>query len=263
VRPFLYLAPHLDDAVLSCGGLIARQVQEGRQALVLTIFAGDPSPGPETRFAAVLAGRSQTPRTYPALRRAEDRAAVESLGASWLHWIYPDCIYRLHPLSGEPLYTDEVAIFGEVHPSERGGLLGGLTVRLQALCDQLCPATVYAPLTVGHHVDHHLVQWASRRLTRRGWNLRFYEDYPYVAWPGCLEGALGIAGDGWQPELEPMTPDALQAKTRAISCYLSQLHGLFGGEEAMPGLVEGYARSLCAAGPAERFWRPQAVEAGQ
>ena len=262
MRLHLYLAPHLDDVVLSCGGLIARQVQAGARVLVLTVFAGDPSPGPEAPFAAIPAERSQAPDTYPALRRSEDRAAVESLGASWLHWNYPDCIYRLHPHNGELLYPDEVAIFGQIHPCERSALLGGLTVRLQALCDERRPVAVYAPLTVGHHVDHHLVQWAVRRLTRRGWTLRFYEDYPYVARPGYLEAALALAGEGWQPDLEPMRPEALQAKIQAISCYRSQLFGLFGGAEAMPGLVKSYAEGLSAAGPAERFWRLQAIEAG-
>lgn len=261
MRLHLYLAPHLDDAVLSCGGLIARQVQTGERVLALTVFAGDPLPGQETPLAAALAERSQAAGSYMALRRAEDRAAIESLGASWLHWSYPDCIYRLHPHSGEPLYPDEIAIFGEIHPCERSALLGDLTVRLQALCDERHPVAVYAPLTVGHHVDHHLVQWASRRLTRRGWTLRFYEDYPYVALPGLLEAALAIAGDGWQPDLEPMAPPALQAKIAAIACYRSQLGGLFGDTESMPKQVRGYAESLSATGPAERLWRAPAIEA--
>ena len=40
--PHVYLSPHLDDAVLSCGGLIHRQVVAGQRPLVVTIFAGTP-----------------------------------------------------------------------------------------------------------------------------------------------------------------------------------------------------------------------------
>ena len=256
MRLHLYLAPHFDDAVLSCGGLIARQLQAGDSVLALTIFAGDPPPGPRSAFARLLADAWQTVENYVAVRRAEDCAAVERLGARWLHWDYPDSIYRLGA-GGEPLYPDAVAIFDQVHPCERGPLVGELALRLQALCGERRPATVFAPLTVGHHVDHHLVQWASRRLSLRGCALRFYEDYPYVAEPGSLQAALALASDAWQPQLEALAPAAWQAKIEAIACYRSQLHGLFGGEAAMPGLLKAYFHGLAADGPAERYWRPR------
>lgn len=249
----LYLAPHLDDAALSCGGLIARQVEAGESAVVLTVFAGDP-PGPEpTPFAAAHAHEHIPDAEYVALRRSEDRAALERLGARCLHWEYPDCIYRTNA-GGEALYVDEEAIFGEVHPCERGVLVGALAVRLQALCEQLRPSTLYAPLGVGHHVDHHLVQWAARRLTPRGWTLRFYEDYPYVEMPGSLEAALALGGR-WAPEFEPLTETALQAKIEAVLCYGSQIRGLFRGEESPGARIKAHAHGLAPDGPAERYWR--------
>ena len=36
---WIYLSPHLDDAVYSCGGMLWEQVQRGVQAEVWTIFA--------------------------------------------------------------------------------------------------------------------------------------------------------------------------------------------------------------------------------
>jgi LmbE family N-acetylglucosaminyl deacetylase len=39
----VYLSPHLDDAVLSCGGLIHRQVRAGQPPLVITLFSGQPA----------------------------------------------------------------------------------------------------------------------------------------------------------------------------------------------------------------------------
>lgn len=260
----LYLSPHLDDAVLSCGGLIARQVHAGERALVLTVMAGDPPPGEPSTFASMLSQAVQTAENPAAGRRAEDRAAVEQLGASWLHWDYPDCIYRLDPQSGEALYPSREAIFGEVHAGERTALVAELTRRLQALCDEERPAAVFAPLTVGHHVDHQLVHWAARRLALAGAQLRFYEDYPYAAVPGFLEAALTAAGGIWQAELEALTPAALQAKVNALTHYRSQLDVLFGGLAAMPGRVSAYCHSLSPDGPAERYWQLQpGAEAGR
>lgn len=251
----LYLAPHLDDGVLSCGGLIARQIEAGERATVLTIFAGDPPPVPSTVFSAWRTAGLLSAEAYVALRRSEDRAAVERLGACWLHWELPDCIYRLGP-EGQPLYAEPTAIFEEIHPSERGVLVGALTVRLQALCDALRPSVLYAPLGVGHHVDHYLVQWAARRLTPRGWTLRYYEDYPYAEVPGFVQAALEIGGP-WQPELEPLTPSALQAKIEAVLRYRSQIQGLFQGEENVADRIKAYAHGLSPDGPAERYWRPE------
>lgn len=253
MRLHLYLAPHLDDVVLSCGGLIARQLRAGDRALVLTVFAGDPPADVRSPFADELARRGQAEENYAAVRRAEDQAAVERLGAAWLHWPYPDCIYRRSP-DGEFLYPNNVAIFAEVHPLERMGLAGDLAIRLQACCAELRPATVFAPMTVGHHVDHQLVQWAARRLSPRGWALRFYEDYPYVAFPGRLEAVL--ATGKWQAGLESLAAADLQTKIEAIACYRSQVPGLFGGEDAMAERVKTYFHGLSADGPVERYWQP-------
>ena len=50
----VYLSPHLDDAVLSCGGMIHRQAQAGERVVVVTVCAGDPPPGPLSDFARSL-----------------------------------------------------------------------------------------------------------------------------------------------------------------------------------------------------------------
>ena len=113
----LYLSPHLDDAVLSCGGLIARQVQAGERALVLTVMAGDPQEDVENDYIHSLHERWALGRDAAAQRRAEDIAACAILGADPLHWSLPDCIYRLHPVDGRLLYVSDDDIFGDVHPS--------------------------------------------------------------------------------------------------------------------------------------------------
>ncbi len=257
----LYLSPHLDDAVLSCGGLIHRQVQAGEPVLVLTVFAGDPPPGPRSDFATLLGHLWQAPDDPMAVRRAEDEAALTRLGASWLHWGYADAVYRSAP-GGELCYPDRDAVFAEVHAEERHALADELAARLVALCRERRPAVVYSLLTAGHHVDHQLLQWAARRLEGE-WTLRHYEDYPYVEDAECLRAALAAAGGGWQAALEPLSEEDLAARLDAVACYRSQLGVLFGGEEAMRARLAAYARSLAPGGPAERYWRPATCQGGR
>ncbi|HFC11960.1 MAG TPA: hypothetical protein ENJ56_03875, partial [Anaerolineae bacterium] len=40
---YIFLAPHLDDVVLSCGGQIAQYTQAGETVLIVSITAGNPS----------------------------------------------------------------------------------------------------------------------------------------------------------------------------------------------------------------------------
>lgn len=264
MQPHLYLSPHLDDAALSCGGLIARQVQSGQRALIVTLFAGDPPAGIGSAFAAEKARIWQAEGSPAARRRAEDRAASERLGAAWLHWEYPDCIFRHDPWTGEAYYPSEESLWGPPNPKELAALAAELARRLQALCEQEHPVAIYAPLAVGHHVDHQIALAAVHRIKMTICPLCYYEDYPYAEKPGALQTALDTLAGAWQPEIEPLTPEALTAKMEAIACYRSQMPDLFGDEAAMRRRVAARAQTLANGagqagaplyGLAERYWR--------
>src|SRR5689334_12434287 len=77
----VYLSPHLDDAALSCGGMIHQQTQAGERVVVVTLCAGGPPAGALSDFAQSLHTRWQTPVEAVAVRRAEDLAALKVLGA--------------------------------------------------------------------------------------------------------------------------------------------------------------------------------------
>src|SRR4030042_1739567 len=71
----VYLAPHLDDAVFSCGGLIARQTANDEAVTVVTVCAGDTPVGELTPFAVELHRQWGGAGSPIAARRAEDRMA--------------------------------------------------------------------------------------------------------------------------------------------------------------------------------------------
>jgi LmbE family N-acetylglucosaminyl deacetylase len=250
----VYLSPHLDDAVLSCGGLIHRQARAGQPPLVITLFSGQPPTDVElSAFAQSQHERWGTLEDVMEVRWSEDGAAMAMLGADYLRLNYPDCIYRGRERSDEPVwyYPSEEALFGRVHPSE-----DGFPAELAAVLSEFIPpgegVTLYAPLTVGNHVDHQLTFAAAHILRAQGWGLRFYEDYPYVEREGALSAALAARGaKRRQPRVIPLDEDDLAAKIGAIACYESQLGVLFGDAEAMRDRVRDFVTRTGG----ERFWQ--------
>ena len=119
----LVLAPHLDDAALSCGGQLADLSAAGEAVLVYTLMAGDPPVGGAgSALVTALHARWQLDADAVAARREEDARACAILGADWLHGPLPDCIYRRDPAGGGPLYADEAALFGAPDPGEASRL---------------------------------------------------------------------------------------------------------------------------------------------
>jgi LmbE family N-acetylglucosaminyl deacetylase len=262
----VYLSPHLDDTVLSCGGTIRRQVAQGKTVLVITLVTEDVAPDASlSAYARRLSGRwGGHPRPF-SLRRAEDLAAVTLLGAQARHMDYLDAIYRTGA-DGQWMYTDSNLLFGQVHPDDPLAADDGqqITGRLAVLLASTAPSEecerICAPLAVGRHVDHQITHAVGRTLLGRGYPVVFYEDYPYARTLGATDVALACAGaEGWRMEALPLEVSDLEAKVQALSYYRSQLPILFGGAEAMIGQVWAFAASRApAAGLAERIWLPRA-----
>jgi len=264
----IYLAPHYDDASLSCGGAIHRQTKAGEPVLVVTIFASPPPPNePFSPFAQEMHAIWGNPADIIATRQAEDQASMAILGADYVRLKFVDCIYRGQPRRGIWYYNNNDQLFGRVHPDDMP-----LADDLVAAIGEVAPAAddtlVYAPLTVGNHIDHQLVYAAAWQLHRQGWTIAFYEDYPYAdpnyaphdrqQNPHGLEATLDRLqlGHTLQPRLRFFSEQGLQAKIRAVAAYASQLQMLFKGRANMEKWVADYARHVGSGNPAERVWIP-------
>ncbi len=250
----IYLSPHFDDVVLSCGGTIGLQTACGLGVLVITAFAGVPAQeqrNPLAEQSHQKMGLPDDPRLVVEARRKEDAAAVSALGADYLWLDLPDAIYRGNP----PFYQNDEALFGEVASGDFP-LEERLATILQEVLERAPTATLYAPLGIGHHVDHQLCCSAAYRLAQSGANVKFYEDFPYVATPGTLERRVRELGGVLEPELVEVS-GALRLKEEAITQYASQVPQLFGSVPKMEQAVEGYMGSLRATYPGiqiERYW---------
>jgi len=239
----VYLSPHLDDAVLSCGGRIWQQVQAGERVLVVTVFAAPPTPGsPLSPFAQELHTRWDYPADAVTRRQKEDLAALALLGAETVHWPYSDCIYR-RTSDGSFLYDSEEALWGDVHSVDKG-LVAELGARLAAL-PLIQDSAVYAPLGVGQHVDHKIVRCAAKGS---GHAFAYYEDFPYAEQAALTKGQ-------YRTELILLSEEALEAKIAAIACYRSQLSTFWTNSAEMAAAVRAFAERTGSGRLAERYWK--------
>lgn len=236
---WVFLSPHLDDVVFSCGGLVWERVRAGDEVAIWTICAGDPPDGAYSSFAKSLHETWQLPEQVTEHRRAEDEEACEVLGALPRHFMVPDAIYRRCPESYAWLYPSEEAIFGGLDPVERP-LVEMVSLRLSH--DLSDADRVVSPLGIGNHVDHELTRKGAHRLER---DLYFYADFPYVR-EIQNESIMKIMteSEDWEEVPYKISPGALSSWKEASACYQSQI-GLFWEDEGGLGEdLEGFAASM-------------------
>lgn len=239
------MSPHLDDAILSCGGQIYDKVQAGGLVLIATVTAGDPKESEISPFARTLHQRWQTPAEAVSIRREEDRRACEYLGADFLHWNLLDCIYRQDAQTGQHMYQTEESLFGSIHWAdiETSQFLKRLITDLPRY-EQLV-----VPLAIGNHVDHRLCRQAAEDVCTPA-NITYYEDYPYSQSDNMDENQFPEAGT-WQSSVIHLSEIALTSKLVAIAHYGSQLSTFFENQDDMVNKIHSFHEVVGG----ERLWR--------
>jgi len=209
---WIYLSPHLDDAVLSAGGLIYEQTRSGIPVEIWTFMCGFAPPGEVSSFAQLqhaqwgFSSAEETTR----MRREEDKTAAAIVGATVVHFDFLDCIYR-RGSNGEWLYDD---IFVPPHPEDAGlpaQIAATISPRLQPDDILVCQ------LSVGSHVDHVLVRQAAELLGR---SLRYDIDVPYIFYK---PEELGPKSAGMREWVHSITEAGLNRWTEAALQYKSQI----------------------------------------
>lgn len=214
--PLVAISPHLDDAVFGCGALLTTQVP----SVVITVFAGRPPRRASLPPWDEAAGFHPGDDVVDA-RRAEDRAALDTLGARpvWLNFL--DAQY------GDSPSADSI------------------TAALERVLAAADPATVCVPLGL-FHSDHELALAAALSLVLRFPSRRWlaYEEPMYRRIPHALDARLtSLREAGLQPTAIAGAA-APESKRRAVACYASQLRAL-----DTPGRA-GHADALTP----ERYW---------
>jgi len=212
----VYVSPHMDDAVMSCGGRIATQLSKGERVLVVTVFTGDVDEKKKPR------GRALDPIINIKKRRVEDEKAMERLGVDYLWLDYIDGIFRYKvPLLRYGLHT-------RVMDKERT-LCEALLNDIRKICMVADNKRLFLALGAGQHVDHQIVFQAGIQLKNIGekeFKILFYEDFPYVFFPNVLKYRMKLEGLASNQRL--MGDDLKQKKS-----IMKEIEGIY---EALVGI---------------------------
>nr|WP_319398166.1 PIG-L family deacetylase [uncultured Carboxylicivirga sp.] len=156
MHKILYISPHLDDVILSCGATIAQQISNGNQVTIATIFsAGDE-------------------KSNHLIRKNDDAKAVKQLGASYLHFDFVDAPFR-----SQKYYSFASLLYHHTPPTDHV-LLQDITKKIAALIKPKGFNQCYFPLGIGGHIDHNLAFYAGKNILKNQvCECYFYEDAPY------------------------------------------------------------------------------------
>lgn len=249
------LSPHLDDAALSCGGLL--HALQGRPTLVVSTCCGTPR--------ALAADGSRKPQirrghVRPQYRRREDIAAMHSVNADFVHLSFPDGVYRRSPLTGKLIYRKERERW--ISPRiEDMAHIEELYLVLRRLCLDLGSILLVSPMGIGHHVDHQITAQVAVRLASAGAPLLFYEDFPYVADPRSGRGdhdgpEAALARLHLRPARHFALPVDVDGKMTLLRHYASQVPVLFGDDN---GMRERIVSRQHGNAPSEFYWQAKPV----
>lgn len=218
------VSPHLDDAVLGCGRLLAVHPN----ATVITVYAGAPSPYPDPPTSWDQLAGFATGDDVLTHRRHEDERALAELDATpvWLDFVEHQYLER-----ADWVGADETAD------------------TLEAAIRAAAPTAVFMPFGLAnpdHTATHDAARLVRARFGDPAWFC--YQDMGYQHIPGPLAWRVSqlFRAEIWPTPVAPPVDHGDGAKAAALGHYESQLRALEAEWQLGPKL---------AAPAPEQFWR--------
>jgi len=231
--PCYFISPHLDDAALSAGGLIAHLSRHTRVEIVTVFTAASPRPYTLSAQAFLSQCGYSDADVLFSDRRNEDAEACSLVGATQRHLGQVDALWRKVP-SPSVLRTTLARILPEflhAYPTYRMHVIRGtvsahdeplraaLGEELRSSIGKSGEHVIFCPLALQSHVDHALVRDAC--LTNFD-NVILWRDFPYNIENGLAPEEIDTIGNEafqWGAEKE--------MKEEMVRSYTSQVKAMF------------------------------------
>jgi hypothetical protein len=243
------LSPHMDDAILSCGGLLLELVGK-MECVTVTVCTADPANADPQNPPHGIA--------LPSLRRREEVSAMQALGCRLVQLDLLDAIYRQSAVGEKALYPSLDSLWTlpvAEDTQQSSALLAGLRPFLNDSIHR--PTLFLTPAGIGHHVDHILCTQTLLTELKHDDDFLLYEDFPYVVDQGAHVGVadsaekalarLRVRGERCFEHLANV-----DTKIGLIGHYESQIDSIFGSHDNVRPLLMKNSRD---GKTLERFWR--------
>ena len=276
-------APHPDDEVIGCAGIMMQALARGARVKVVVITSGD---GFDAAAAGVTHKRVDQvgPDDFLALsrlRQTESRTALEILGGKPEDLIvlgYPDSdlgnlydgiddkVIRQQFTKKNETYAliqkdYHTSVHGKPAPYKHSSVLGDLV----ELLTTLEPTEIYVTDETDGHIDHRAAFWFVRDAAKQvGYKGAFYTYLVHglPAWPfppgvtqnrpfesRKVDGEVAPRGLPWPPPQRiPLTPEQAQRKLKSIQAHNIPVVGMPEHQSEMESFVKSE----------EVFWTPLA-----
>jgi len=231
---FIFISPHLDDAVLSCGVLLWELKNLKKDIMILTVFTegGSRPYSPPAKKFLKKCGYINALKLFED-RKKEDKDTVRFYNGRFIHLGFVDAAWRKDE-NERNIYKNERILFsGEIVKHDRK-LIDKITQKISSLIPKDKHTIVFAPLGVGGHVDHMIVGVAVKDLSCPR---IFWEDFPYNTNKNSVERFFSqnrILRLSFELDAEDFSK-----KEKAIKMYKSQAKPLF-AKDKIPWLPERY-----------------------
>lgn len=226
---WIYISPHLDDAIYSAGGLIYEQTQSGVPVEIWTIMSKIPEREELSSFAKKMhqLWGVKSARETMHIRREENEKATAIVGAENRYLDFVDSLYRTGN-DGQALYNNS---FLSLHEDE-----SDLPQRIaEKLFKNLEPNDkLVCPLAFGGHIDHVIVRDAVDLLS---FSPFYMGDIPYLLY---ASRTLWRKTFSMKKKVLAISKVGLKVWLKAIRAYTSQLEVEFGNTEQMEESMTAY-----------------------
>ncbi len=207
----VFVSPHFDDAVCSCGCLMTQFVKQSHRVFLVTVFANKHN-NELSPFAQEL--HNEWSKNGLVNRELENKKACDILKVTSVNLKFDDAIYRkvgnqfLYPINNGDIFN-KINVYDKLLPCEIAHEIMNNFGKYGY--------EYYFPIGKGKHVDHLLVKEAGLILIKYGYKVIFYEEFYYDDKPLIKKfNEFKYYCD-------------IEEKIKAIMQYTSQLKMLFDG----------------------------------
>ncbi len=230
MKTALFISPHLDDVVFSCGGTLAKLADENWRTILCTVFTKSVMNTKGFALACQLDKNLAATVDYMKLRREEDCRAARILGAAEvLHLNFLEAPHRGYESAPE--------LFAGVKTGDE--IWRSVAEHLDLLNEIHQPELIFAPQGLGNHCDHlQTIRAVCEVISSE--KIFWYRDTPYaIRQPDAPASNLlpnNLIENYYDIE------KSLPRKIAAGAAYESQINFQFGSVEKLTTQLQSFHR---------------------